>query len=86
MEKFEKVLNSEKVDSHNLFETISSHINLQLRWSNLFSSPKKPGICISHLYFYFLDIMIYLYIKKACLHNLCMNHTLLDRESLDRAS
>ena len=29
---------------------------------------------------------IYLYIKKACLHNLCMNHALLDRESLDRVA
>ena len=29
---------------------------------------------------------VYLYIKKACLHNLCMNRASLDRESLDRVS
>ena len=33
-----------------------------------------------------LDIMSYLYIKKACLHNLWMNRASLGRESLDRVS
>ena len=34
-------------------------------------------------FFFFFDITIYLF-KKACLHNLCMNHALLVCESLDR--
>ena len=38
-----------------------------------------------HAYiFTFHDIMNYLHIKQACMHNLCMNRASLDHKSLDR--
>ena len=52
---------------------------------DLFSSPRKPGLCISRLYFSFLsyyEVSLY----KVCLHNLCMSRGSLDRESLDCVS
>ena len=54
---------------------------MQLLWLNLFSSLRKPGICISRLYYHFLYVTIGLYIKEACLHNLCMNCASFDRAS-----
>ena len=49
---------------------------------------KKTAIFknITLIFFYFHWYQYLSLYKKECLHNLCMNHALLDRESLDHAS
>ena len=98
--KIWKVSSSGKVDWHNLLEQFPhiSTANFAILFS-LENLKEKTAIFRNCNFFgqsYFLHsgnqvfayhaYMIYLYIKKACLHTLCMNRPLLDRESLDCVS
>ena len=86
-EKCEKVLKSRKDCWKNF---LSSERPILLYYFHQKILKEKTAILenITHIFCfcYFLwyhDLSLY---KKACLHNLCMNRALLDRESLDRVS
>ena len=81
--RFQKVLNSRKVCWNN-FLTSQWLILLYYFYQKILKEKTAILENIMHIFFTFFGITISLY-KKACLHNLCMNHALLDHES-DRLS
>ena len=93
--KIWKVLSSGKVDWHNLLEQFplisTTNFAILLLSENLKEKTTIVRNCNFYDQSYFLHsgnqvfayhaYTIYLYIKKACLHNLCMNRTSLNRVS-----
>ena len=49
-----------------------------------FLHPENQVFACHAYIFPYCDVMNYLYVEQACLHNLCMNRSSLDRETLDR--